>query len=68
MSHQNLHSGEFPYFFVGTFIEAQSPPSPTDTMAIFPYFFVGTFIEARVDARLGFLTEGISLLFRGDFH
>ena len=37
----------FPYFFVGTFIEAQ-PPKPSSTpTSKFPYFFVGTFIEAE---------------------
>ena len=38
---------KFPYFFVGTFIEAPdiTTRNPKDR-TIFPYFFVGTFIEA----------------------
>ena len=37
---------KFPYFFVGTFIEAQKPPDQQRCSMQFPYFFVGTFIEA----------------------
>ncbi len=37
---------EFPYFFVGTFIEAVMVSSFTIVWLRFPYFFVGTFIEA----------------------
>ena len=38
--------GGFPYFFVGTFIEASPIPPPATISRLFPYFFVGTFIEA----------------------
>ena len=37
---------QFPYFFVGTFIEAISLGDMVDGTRAFPYFFVGTFIEA----------------------
>ena len=37
--------GLFPYFFVGTFIEAGNVRL-THYVTKFPYFFVGTFIEA----------------------
>ena len=37
---------EFPYFFVGTFIEAFKVESTPGRDKPFPYFFVGTFIEA----------------------
>ena len=36
----------FPYFFVGTFIEANPVWVVISAMILFPYFFVGTFIEA----------------------
>ena len=36
----------FPYFFVGTFIEATDSGVGASEFVIFPYFFVGTFIEA----------------------
>ena len=36
----------FPYFFVGTFIEALFQVFTTGAGDKFPYFFVGTFIEA----------------------
>ena len=38
----------FPYFFVGTFIEAQFRTGEIHVRAKFPYFFVGTFIEASM--------------------
>ena len=38
----------FPYFFVGTFIEAIGGSSAFEDAVEFPYFFVGTFIEAGV--------------------
>ena len=38
--------GEFPYFFVGTFIEAAASQRRQTSLSRFPYFFVGTFIEA----------------------
>ena len=37
---------QFPYFFVGTFIEADKRDSVPYVRLVFPYFFVGTFIEA----------------------
>ena len=58
----------FPYFFVGTFIEA---PKSTETSGFrggFPYFFVGTFIEAATSTVTPALATKISLLFRRDFH
>ena len=42
----------FPYFFVGTFIEAFNA-SDKPLASTFPYFFVGTFIEAMVRALNG---------------
>ena len=36
----------FPYFFVGTFIEATHIERLERHIEAFPYFFVGTFIEA----------------------
>ena len=36
----------FPYFFVGTFIEARETRAGRANIFTFPYFFVGTFIEA----------------------
>ena len=37
----------FPYFFVGTFIEAETASAMESHLGLrFPYFFVGTFIEA----------------------
>ena len=36
----------FPYFFVGTFIEALLCRGAVLPSCLFPYFFVGTFIEA----------------------
>ena len=36
----------FPYFFVGTFIEAVVSAETSSRRSAFPYFFVGTFIEA----------------------
>ena len=42
------HQAGFPYFFVGTFIEAVSLVGSLDVVCqVFPYFFVGTFIEAN---------------------
>ena len=41
-----MRLGEFPYFFVGTFIEASTISCGRDGRSRFPYFFVGTFIEA----------------------
>ena len=58
----------FPYFFVGTFIEASTTENTTTTEATFPYFFVGTFIEARMNHPRVVIKTGISLLFRRDFH
>ena len=58
----------FPYFFVGTFIEAWQIRGAVTDVRVFPYFFVGTFIEATdtdVCLRMG---GRISLLFRRDFH
>ena len=41
----------FPYFFVGTFIEAHAAHRLQDPPFYgFPYFFVGTFIEAQPTA------------------
>ena len=58
----------FPYFFVGTFIEAGFlHPVKTDVPR-FPYFFVGTFIEARQPFARNHKLAMISLLFRRDFH
>ena len=59
----------FPYFFVGTFIEAlllgAYPICPPE----FPYFFVGTFIEAGSGSDDSLASDmAISLLFRRDFH
>ena len=45
---------EFPYFFVGTFIEAVIKDSSNKFPNEFPYFFVGTFIEAQRKGRRGF--------------
>ena len=57
----------FPYFFVGTFIEAGFDELAVYPVLRFPYFFVGTFIEARYPLPVS-VFEGISLLFRRDFH
>ena len=46
----------FPYFFVGTFIEAGRMEGDVLCIATFPYFFVGTFIEALRSVILGALT------------
>ena len=60
--------GAFPYFFVGTFIEARHAGLFIDCGASFPYFFVGTFLEAS-DEELDMAGDSeISLLFRRDFH
>ena len=58
----------FPYFFVGTFIEAASRSALESAEHGFPYFFVGTFIEASEPPHLRFRGFKISLLFRRDFH
>ena len=58
----------FPYFFVGTFIEAYRVDWNRYTVAEFPYFFVGTFIEAVAGVVSGIAEMPISLLFRRDFH
>ena len=59
---------EFPYFFVGTFIEALQPVFWWASSSGFPYFFVGTFIEAHTAANHILRRVDISLLFRRDFH
>ena len=41
---------EFPYFFVGTFIEAAFSALSNGVLMPFPYFFVGTFIEASASS------------------
>ena len=43
----NVGKHGFPYFFVGTFIEAEWTSSSGRPGVVFPYFFVGTFIEAK---------------------
>ena len=58
----------FPYFFVGTFIEALIAGKPLRTGRGFPYFFVGTFIEAKGNSTCRKKLATISLLFRRDFH
>ena len=58
----------FPYFFVGTFIEAPLYMGEKGKKAIFPYFFVGTFIEASILCAITSRLFPISLLFRRDFH
>ena len=60
---------EFPYFFVGTFIEAEVLSAYNHGRYEFPYFFVGTFIEAQI-MNITCMRCGaqISLLFRRDFH
>ena len=58
----------FPYFFVGTFIEAHRTHWVQEVWQIFPYFFVGTFIEATITDNSTFEMCAISLLFRRDFH
>ena len=49
---------EFPYFFVGTFIEAPLAQSRRGTARGFPYFFVGTFIEAPLIPLQSLLESG----------
>ena len=61
-------SEEFPYFFVGTFIEVLEEKRPMALEPRFPYFFVGTFIEVQVGAVSDGALRAISLLFRRDFH
>ena len=46
MTGVTVQEQRFPYFFVGTFIEAPRLPEPRKYTLKFPYFFVGTFIEA----------------------
>ena len=58
----------FPYFFVGTFIEALVITVELVLGELFPYFFVGTFIEAPDVLEHVLYLEPISLLFRRDFH
>ena len=59
---------QFPYFFVGTFIEARRAILPVRQNLVFPYFFVGTFIEACKENKGNGPETLISLLFRRDFH
>ena len=59
----------FPYFFVGTFIEAETASAMESHLGLrFPYFFVGTFIEALASGTVELADGKISLLFRRDFH
>ena len=51
-----MHGVTFPYFFVGTFIEAVNYSMYEMHTLKFPYFFVGTFIEAFVSK--GFFRSG----------
>ena len=46
---ENTQTNGFPYFFVGTFIEADTSLAARHLLIRFPYFFVGTFIEAAED-------------------
>ena len=47
MVREKVSAWRFPYFFVGTFIEARHGTHLQRLLRQFPYFFVGTFIEAR---------------------
>ena len=58
----------FPYFFVGTFIEAPSASSSAACLLLgFPYFFVGTFIEAGFRVRLKLAIKPFPYFFVGTF-
>ena len=51
MASSIMTESAFPYFFVGTFIEANVETGESFSITGFPYFFVGTFIEARSGVR-----------------
>ena len=58
----------FPYFFVGTFIEAPTVNQASAAVCVkFPYFFVGTFIEAFTWGHSGWYKTGFPYFFVGTF-
>ena len=67
MASSIMTESAFPYFFVGTFIEANVETGESFSITGFPYFFVGTFIEARSGKTVQESITAISLLFRRDF-
>ena len=61
-------TGEFPFLFGGTFIEAGWHRRRRGAQGVFPFLFGGTFIEAVLE-RVDVAGVGeISLPFRRDFH